>query len=132
MRDRLLADILGMPLEVLYEEIGDSLEGLVTFEETDAARGEYAARTRHRVIAEVVWKKCGPSSTKEYILQAAMEKLNLSYRLDKASFDKFVRTDAIVQNFRTLDAKIKFFETACKRDSNNPYVLQHFARMLLR
>ena len=61
-----------------------------------------------------------------------MEKLNLSYRLDKVSFDKLVRTDAIVANIRTLDAKIRFFETACKRDPNNPYVLQHFARMLQR
>jgi hypothetical protein len=132
VRDRLLAEILSKPLEVLYEEIDGPLEGLVTFEETDVARGEYAARTRHRVIAEVVWKKCGDPSTKEYILQSAMEKLNLSYRLDKAIFEKFVRTDAIVGNFRTLDGKTRFFETACKREPENPFVLQHFARMLLR
>jgi tetratricopeptide (TPR) repeat protein len=132
VRDHLLADILGKPLEVLYAETGDSLEGLITFEETDIARGEYAVRTRHRIIAEIVWKKCGIPASKEVILQAAMEKLNLSYRLDKAIFEKFVRTDAIVESFRTLDGKIRFFETACKREPESPYVRQHFARMLLR
>jgi tetratricopeptide (TPR) repeat protein len=131
-RDHLLAEILGKPLDALYEEIGDSLEGIVTFEETDAARGEYAARTRHRVIADIVWKRCGQLATKERILQSAMEKLNLFYRLDKAIFEKFVRSDAIVATFRSLDGKTRFFETACKRDPENPYVLQHFARMLLR
>jgi tetratricopeptide (TPR) repeat protein len=131
-RDHLLASILDKPLNLLYEEIGDSLEGLVSFEETDIARGEYAARTRHRIIAEIVWKKCGLPATKEAILQTAMEKLNLSYGLDKAIFEKFVRTDSIVESFRTLDGKIRFFETACKREPGNPYVLQHFARMLLR
>lgn len=131
-RDHLLAEILRKPLNVLYEEIGDSLDGIVTFEETDAARGEYAARTRHRVIADIVWKRCGQTATKEMILQAAMEKLNLSYRLDKAIFEKFVRTDSIVGTFRLLDGKIRFFEAACKREPENPFVRQHFARMLLR
>jgi tetratricopeptide (TPR) repeat protein len=131
-RDHLLAEILGKPLNVLYEEIGNALDGLVTFEETDAARGEYAARTRHRVIADIVWKRCGQTATKEKILQAAMEKLNLSYRLDKAIFERFVRSDSIVATFRSLEGKVRFFETACKRDPENPFVLQHFARMLLR
>lgn len=131
-RDRLLAEILEKPLTALYAAIGDSLDGIVSFEETDAARGEYAARTRHRVIADIVWKRCGQTPTKEMILQAAMEKLNLSYRLDKAIFEKFVRTDSIVATFRTLEGKTRFFETACKREPENPFVLQHFARMLLR
>jgi hypothetical protein len=130
-RDFLLANILGKPLPVLYAEIGDSLEGIVIFEETDLTRGEYAARTRHRTIADVVWKRCGLPAAKERILQSAMEKLNLSYRLDKTVFDKFVRTDEVVGSFGTLDGKVRFFETACKREPENPYVLQHFARMLL-
>lgn len=132
IRDKLLADIMGKALPLLYSEIGEALEGLVTFEETDIARGEYAARTRHRIIAEIVWKKCGVPTEREGILLAAMERLNLSYRLDKNIFDKFVRSDEIVESIRTLENKTKFFETACKREPTNPYVLQHFARMLLR
>ncbi len=31
-----------------------------------------------------------------------------------------------------MEGKIKFFETAARRDPDNPFVLQHFARMLLR
>jgi SIR2-like domain len=132
LRDQLAAGILGISVQDLYEELADSLEGIVSFIETDAARGEYAARTRHRVIAEVVWKRCGEPNLKERILQTAMEMLNLSYRLDKAIFERFVRTDDVVGTFRTFESKTKFFETACKRDSGNPYVLQHFARMLRR
>jgi len=132
LRDQLAAGIVGVPLAQLYHRLGDSLEGIVSFIEIDPARGEYAARTRHRVIAEIVWKRCGEPSRKEHVLQTAMEQLNLSYRLDKAIFERFVRTDEVVESFRTLEAKTKFFETACKREPGNPYVLQHFARMLRR
>jgi tetratricopeptide (TPR) repeat protein len=129
IRDQLAAGIL---LVELYEGIPDSLEGIVSFIETDHARGEQAARTRHRVIAEVVWKRCGELGQKERILQTAMELLNLSYRLDKAIFERFVRSDEVVETFRTFEAKTKFFETACKREAGNPNILQHFARMLRR
>jgi hypothetical protein len=132
LRDQFGAGILNTPLQDLYDQLSDSLEGIVTFIETDAARGEYAVRTRHRVIAEVVWKRCGEPNMKERILQSAMELLNLSYRLDKAIFDRFVRSDEVVETFRTFEAKTKFFETACKREPGNPYILQHYARMLRR
>jgi tetratricopeptide (TPR) repeat protein len=61
-----------------------------------------------------------------------MEKLNLSFRLDKKVFEHFFRTDEIVETFSTLVGKIKFFETAAQRDPDNVFVLQHFARMLIR
>lgn len=132
IRDRLLEDVLGVPLKDLYEDIGSSLLGLVEYPETDRVRGEYAARARHRIIAEIVWKKCGSRERKEGLLQKAMESLNLTYRLDKAVFDVFIRSDEIVDTFSTLDGKMKFFETAARRDPSNPFVHQHFARMLLR
>ena len=131
IRDRLLENVLGSPLQTLYEEIGSSLEGVVEYVETDADRGQYAARARHRTIAEIVWKKCGTRDRKEVLLQRAMERLNLTYHLDKAVFDLFIRSDEIVRTFSTFEGKVKFFETAVQRDPNSPYVLQHFARMLL-
>lgn len=131
-RDHLIAAIMNKPLQDLYKELEDSLEGIVSFVETDLARGEYAARTRHRVIADVVWKRCGELGMKERVLRSAMEHLNLSYRLDKAVFERFVRSDEVVDNFRSLDGKTGFFETACLKDPGNPYVLQHYARMLRR
>ena len=60
-----------------------------------------------------------------------MEKLNLTFKLDKAVFELFIISSDIINTFRTLEGKCKFFETAEKRDRNNPYVLQHYARMLL-
>jgi tetratricopeptide (TPR) repeat protein/cold shock CspA family protein len=132
IRDRLLEDVLGVPLKDLHKAVGSSLEGLVEYAETDRVRGEYAARARHRIIAEIVWKKCGSHERKENLLQKAMEKLNHTYRLDKTVFEMFIRSDEIVDTFRTLDGKIKFFETAARRDPDNVFVLQHFARMLRR
>lgn len=132
IRDRLLQDVLGIPLKNLYEDIGSSLLGLVEYPETDIVLGEYAARARHRIIAEIVWKKCGSRERKEGLLQKAMECLNLTYRHDKVVFDVFIQSDEIVDTFSTLDGKMKFFETAARRDPNNPFVHQHFARMLHR
>lgn len=132
IRDELLESVLGYPLQSLYEDVGTNLEGLVEYAETNIVRGQYAARARHRIIAQIVWKKCGTRQLKEHLLQKAMEKLNLSYRLDRKVFELFFRTDEIVETFSTLEGKVKFFETAARRDPNNVYVLQHFARMLLR
>lgn len=132
IRDELLEDVLGYPLQSLYEDVGTNLEGLVEYAETNIVRGQFAARARHRIIAQIVWKKCGTRQLKEQLLQKAMEKLNLSYRLDRKVFELFFRTDEIVDTFSTMDGKIKFFETAARRDPNNVFVLQHFARMLLR
>jgi tetratricopeptide (TPR) repeat protein len=131
IRDRLLVDVLGHPLTELYATVGDSLSGLVDYYETDMTKGEYAARARHRVIAQIVWKKCGSPDKKEFLLQSAMEKLNLTFKLDKTVFDFFIMSSDIINTFRTLEGKCKFFDTAEKRDRNNPYVLQHYARMLL-
>jgi len=132
IRDRLLESVLNQPLLTMHSKIGSTLEGLVEYTETDIVKGEYAARARHRTIADIVWKKCGTRDMKESLLQKAMEKLNLTYRLDKFVFELFIRSDDIVDTFRTLDGKIKFFETATRQDAYNVYVLQHFARMLLR
>jgi hypothetical protein len=38
----------------------------------------------------------------------------------------------VVDNFRSLAGKAKFFETACLKEPGNPCILQHYARMLLR
>lgn len=132
IRDQLLETVLETPLQTLHEEVGTSLDGLVEYVETDFERGLYAARARHRIIAEIVWKKCGTRAMKENLLQKAMEKLNLTYRLDKTVFELFITSDEIVDTFSTLDGKMKFFETASRRDPNNVFVLQHYARMLLR
>lgn len=131
IRDNLLVDVMGHPITELYHSVGNSLIGLVEHYETDITKGEYAARARHRIIAQIVWKKCGSPEKKEFLLQKAMEKLNLTFKLDKTVFDLFIMSPDIINTFRTLEGKCKFFETAEKRDRNNPFVLQHYARMLL-
>jgi hypothetical protein len=38
----------------------------------------------------------------------------------------------MVDTIRRLEGKIQFFEIACQKDPQSPYVRQHFARMLAR
>ncbi len=132
IRDEVLEAVLGYPIQSLYQDVGTNLEGLVEYIETNIVRGQYAARARHQIIAQIVWRKCGTRELKEHLLQKAMEKLNLSYRLDRKVFELFIRSDEIVDSFSSTAAKVKFFETAARRDPDNVFVLQHFARMLIR
>jgi cold shock CspA family protein len=131
IRDQLIGSILNGDLPNLYQRIGTSLDGMIDYVETNNDRGLYALRARHRTIAEIVWKKCGTTARKEFLLQRSMEKMNLIYELDRTVFDLFVTSDEIVETFSTFDGKVKFFETAVHRAPNNVFVLQHFARMLL-
>jgi hypothetical protein len=131
IRDQLMGNILNRELPDLYHKLGNSLDGMIEYIETNKDRGLFALRARHRTIAEIVWKKCGSQARKEYLLQQAMEKMNLIYELDRTVFDLFVMSDEIVATFSTFKGKVTFFETAARRAPNDVYVLQHFARMLL-
>ena len=48
------------------------------------------------------------------------------------AFEQLIRSDRIIDTIKTLDGKIRFFETACQKDPQSPYVRQHYARMLSR
>ncbi len=132
VRDTLLSQILETPLTELYERTADSTEGIVIYECVDAAGEAFAARTRHSTIAAVVWERCAALEEKNSLLRTGLNGLNLNYSLDKSAFESFIRSDRTIDQIRTLDGKIRFFETACKKDPDSPYVRQHYARMLLR
>jgi tetratricopeptide (TPR) repeat protein len=61
-----------------------------------------------------------------------MRHLNLTYNQDKKVFDELTKDDEVVDSIRSFESRTGFFESACKKDVNNPYVRQHYARMLLR
>ena len=132
IRDTLLAELIEMPLVNLYPEVNKSLEGVLMYEAINEVEGEYAVRARHRIIAEIVWERCGDPGTREDILQRSLSAMNLNYRADKEAFENFVRSDKIIDAIRSLDGKTRFFEEATRKDPSSPYVRQHYARMLLR
>lgn len=132
VRDTLLAQLLGVPLSELYNLTGDATEGVVIYECFDTRKGFYAARARHHIIAAIVWERCGDLGEQESLLKKAISLLNLNYSLDRAAFEHFIRSDRMVDQIRNLDGRIEFFEMACRKDPDNPYVRQHFSRMLLR
>lgn len=132
IRENLLADMLEMTLTEFYEVVNKSTEGVIKYDVLDQSNGTYGARARHRIIASVVWERCSNSSDKETILQSALKKLNLTYKTDKDAFDNFIRDDRLIEDIGSLPAKIRFFDFACKKDPKNPYVRQHYARMLFR
>ena len=132
VRDSLIAEMLSVPLTSMYNAISDATTGVVVFEEIDPSYGHYAARTRHRKIAAVVWERCAEPGEREEIILGALSRMNLNYRTDVKAFEDFIRSDRLVDSIRTLDARIRFFEQACQKDPTSPYVRQHFARMLAR
>lgn len=131
-RDTLLADLLKVSVEELYSSTRDATQGVVIFDCIDETYGRYTARTRHRLIAQVIWERCGNPSDRERLLLSALNTLNLNYRSDREAFDHFVQSDRMVDSIRTLEGKTQYFDTASRKDPENPYVKQHYARMLLR
>ncbi len=132
IRDKLLAKILGTSLMDMYDCTSDSTEGVILYENINRSSEAYGARTRHRIIAKVVWERCASPDERDSLLSRSLSGLNLNYGLDNSAFEEFVRSDHTIDQIRTLDGKIRFFETAAKKDPDSPYVKQHFARMLLR
>ena len=131
-RDGLCSEALGLNLADLYREPAESTEGIVIFELIDESRGIYAARTRHHIIADIVWRRCVDSAQNERLLLRALDCLNLTFRSDVKAFESFTRDDEAVDMLRGLEAKIRFFESAIRKSPRDAYVRQHFARMLLR
>jgi tetratricopeptide (TPR) repeat protein len=132
VRDSLLATVAGIDIATLYENTGPATEGVVIYDCVNEARQTYAARTRHRTIATIVWERCAAQEEKDEIVLSSLHNLNLNYGVDKDAFEHLLRSDRVVDQIRTLDSKIQFFDTACKKDPQSPYVRQHYARMLLR
>ncbi len=132
VRDNLLAELMGISLVDLLACSKNSTEGVIVFDCIDVSKGRYAARARHRTIASVVWERCGGQSEREELLQKALSSLNLNYSSDKSAFEQFIRSDRLVDSIRSLDGKIRFFDRACQKDPDSPYVRQHYARMLSR
>jgi hypothetical protein len=132
VRDSLLAELINLPLSELHGRTAVETEGVVIFDEIDPAYGRFAARARHRKIAAVVWERTAEAGEREEIVVSALAGMNLNYSADAKAFEDFVRSDRLVDSIRTLDSRIKFFEHACQKDPQSPYVRQHYARMLLR
>jgi tetratricopeptide (TPR) repeat protein len=131
VRDEVLAKVLGTNLVDLYDDIAGT-EGIVIFEELDQASGTSFARARHRTIASIVWERCGDAGARGSLTRDLLEALNLNYGVDVKAFEQMVRSDRLVDELRTLDDRIRFFDSACRKDPLSPYVRQHYARMFLR
>lgn len=132
LRVDLLAKLLEVSVVEFYEKVKGFLDGVIRYEIIDEERDEYAVRARHRLIAQIVWDRCVNNSIKDSIIHKALESLNILHRVDKEAFECFYKTDRFVDSLRNLESKIHFFERGCKKDPDNPYVRQHYARMYLR
>lgn len=132
IRDGLLAELLGKTLTDMYKETRDNVEGIVIYDDFGTDEGSYVARARHRIIAAIVWERCGLISDRDNLLQKVIESLNFVYKVDRDAFEFFYKSDHLIDSISTFEGRTKFFETACRKDPLNPYVRQHYARMLSR
>ena len=131
-RDLLCLDASKLPSSRMLTLLREDLAGIVVWQQVDESRGLQALRARHRVIAQIVWERCLDRLQREELLLAALDQLNLGYGLDAKAFDAFTRDDDAVDSLQTLEAKTRFFEDAARKDPNNAYIRQHYARMLRR
>lgn len=132
VRDQAVADGLGLNVVDLYSQLRNSLEGLCLFESVDEARGIEALRARHQVIADIVWDRCLTSAEREEILLTALRGINLTFGIDVKALEIFTRDDDGIDSLSGLEAKIRFFEEAARKDPSNAFIRQHYARMLRR
>ena len=132
LRMELLARLFSVDIVEIYQKVGDSLKGIIYYEAMDEAKGIYVARTRHRIIASIVWNKCLVNAEKDEIIHNILDNMNIAYSTDLDAFESFVKSDQLVDSLVSLESRMRFYEKACKIDPNNPYVKQHYARMLIR
>ncbi len=132
IRQSILANILNVEEKELYELTHANTDGIMIYDCLDEENGIYALRARHRIISQIVWERCGEQSLKQQITQDALDNLNLYYNVDKLAFKAFICSDHFIDSLKTLEDKTKFFDRAINKDPDNPYVRQHYARMLLR
>lgn len=131
VRDQVLADVLDMNLAEMHRQTSPATEGVVIFESLDEEMGTWSARARHHKIAEIVWERALEPGEKARIVERALDALNLNFYVDAQAFEFFVRSDA-VDEIGDLEGKMRFFESAAKKDPRSEYVRQHYARMLRR
>ena len=132
LRTGLLAEVCNVNEADLHPIMNKYLDGVIATEDINTSLGIYGVRPRHRKIAEIVWERCGEPSMREEVLQRSLETLNLNFKSDKDAFESFIRSDSLIDSISTFEGKVKFFETACKKDPINSYIWQHYARMLSR
>lgn len=132
LRPELLARFLKCSVVELYRQTKDATDGIIIYDSVNESEGVFLARTRHRIIAEIVWERCSLSEEQSELIQCALRSLNLNYRYDVHAFEQFTRNDRIIVQLRTLENKISFFDAACRKDPDSPYIKQHYARMFAR
>lgn len=132
IRAELLAKLLEVDIVNMYDELNKSTEGIILFELVDESKDIHAAFTRHRTISEIVWERCVSVYNRENIAHKALEALNLGYKSDRDAFENFYRSDQLIDDLGSIESRIRFFDRAGNKDPQNPYIKQHYARMLLR
>jgi tetratricopeptide (TPR) repeat protein len=131
-RMALISNIIKCNIAEVPSLISQHAEGTIKIVEDPLKEDVQCLITRHRIIAKVVWHKCFLGAERENLLLVLMQYLNLTYYQDKKVFEEITKDDEIVDSIRSFESRSSFFESACKKDVNNPYVRQHYARMLLR
>lgn len=132
MRTGLLSELCSINEAKIHPVINKYLDGVIVSEDINPIRGIYGVRPRHKKIAEVVWERCGDSASRDDILEQSLMRLNLTYHQDRDAFESFIRSDKLIDSISTFEGKVQFFEQACRKDPVNPYIWQHYARMLSR
>lgn len=132
VRMNLLTSLLGVSEIDFYERTRAPLKGVIVFDLYNNDKSIYVVRTRQRYIAQIVWNNCITKAEKGTMIEIILSKINISHYLDRKAFEQFYRSEELIDALPSLESRMRFFNSACSIDPLNPYVRQHFARMLVR
>ncbi len=130
MRTDLASKVLGTNIAELYTEVVPQLEGVLRFQ--SLPRGDETLMTRHHVIGDMVWQRCGDRVQRQRLATACISELNLTFGVDAKAFESLTRSEQLIDDFESLEAKTSFFEAALQKSPDNAFIRQQYARMLRR
>lgn len=132
VRDSLLYKLIGMKYSMINKLLNEVLIGVVKIEDIDTEKGYYAMRARHSLIAKIVWETCSTDTERDLLILNIIDLLNITIKMDSVAFENFTKSDQFIDSIGTYEHRVDYFEKARKKDPENQYVKQHYARMLIR
>lgn len=130
------AGLISRLAHVTFAEFKDKLLKpceLVLIAEYDEREEVYLYRSRHPVIASIVFRHAqmkGEDTTS--IFNQILAHMDLGYSSDKEAFSEMVRLPQITKDMPTMEHRRNFFNVALLKSGGEGFVCQHYGLMEMR
>lgn len=128
VRETLLKRLSGIDFTEFHAQLYKPLERVVT-EEVDEDLGIISYRSRHPHIAEIVCKYVMTQESSTSIYLEILDKMDIGYASDLASFRELIQTKEIIYSMPSLEHMRLFFNRALMLSGGAAFVFQHYGMM---